>query len=69
MGSMWLWNHRHFLVLIVITIQEQFLVVLLAIVDAQYRFVYVDAGSNGRIGDSSIWRDSDMLKAILKLDH
>ena len=49
--------------------KNSFSVVLLAIVDAQYRFVYVDAGSNGRIGDSIIWRDSGMLKAILKLDH
>ena len=44
--------------------KNSFSAVLLAIVDAQYRFVYMDAGSNGRIGDSTIWRDSNMLKAI-----
>lgn len=30
-------------------------VVLLALVDAQLRFIYVDGGTNGRVSDSGVW--------------
>jgi len=30
-------------------------VVLLALVDAQLRFIYVDVGTNGRVSDSGVW--------------
>lgn len=44
--------------------KECFSVVLLAVVDAQLRFMYVDVGANGRISDSGIWKNCT-LKAHL----
>ncbi|KAK3916294.1 Inclusion body clearance protein iml2, partial [Frankliniella fusca] len=32
-----------------------FSIVLLALVDAHLRFIFVDVGTNGRIGDSGVW--------------
>ena len=41
-----------------------FSVVLLALVDANYRFLYVDVGASGRCGDAGIFADSSLKKAI-----
>ncbi|KAE8740687.1 hypothetical protein FOCC_FOCC013779 [Frankliniella occidentalis] len=38
----------------------QFSIVLLAIVDAGLRFIYVDVGTNGRIGDKGVWNKCSM---------
>jgi len=46
--------------------KDYFSVVLLAVVDAQLRFIYVDVGTNGRINDTGIWNKCS-LKA--HLDH
>lgn len=35
--------------------KDSFSIVLLAVVDAQLRFMYVDVGTNGRISDFGIW--------------
>ncbi|XP_018398799.1 PREDICTED: putative nuclease HARBI1 [Cyphomyrmex costatus] len=35
--------------------KETFSIVLLALVDAQLRFIFVDVGTNGRISDRGIW--------------
>lgn len=45
--------------------KDSFSVVLLAIVDAHLRFIYVDVGTNGRISDSGIWNKCT-IKAHLK---
>ena len=42
-----------------------FSIVLLAVVDAQLRFIYVDIGTNGRVSDSGIWNKST-LKALIE---
>lgn len=44
--------------------KDSFSVVLLAVVDAQLRFIYVDIGTNGIISDTGIWNKSS-LKAHL----
>jgi hypothetical protein len=41
-----------------------FSIVLLALVDADYKFIYVDVGCNGRIGDSGVFRNSSLSKAL-----
>lgn len=38
--------------------------VLMAIVDANYKFVFIDVGINGRIGDAGIWMRSDLRRDI-----
>lgn len=39
-------------------------VVLFAIVDAHYRFLYIDVGTNGRMNDAHIWKKSTFCKAL-----
>ena len=41
-----------------------FSVVLLALVEANYKFIYVDVGCNGRISDGGVYRNSSLSKAI-----
>jgi len=40
-------------------------IVLLALVDAQLRFIYVDVGANGRACDRGIWNRSSLKAALL----
>jgi len=37
---------------------------LLAVVDSQYRFLYVDAGCQGRIGDAGVFANSTLCTAL-----
>ncbi|XP_046408436.1 putative nuclease HARBI1 [Ischnura elegans] len=39
-------------------------IVLLALVDAQYKFLFADVGCNGRISDGGVYRDSVLSEAI-----
>ena len=41
-----------------------FSVVLLALVDANCKFMYVDVGCNGRISDGGVYGSSSLSKAI-----
>ena len=41
-----------------------FSVVLLALVVAIYKFIFVDVGCNGRISDGGVYRNSSLSKAI-----
>ena len=41
-----------------------FSIVLLALVDANYKFIYVDIGCNGRISDGGVFRNSSLSAAI-----
>ena len=37
-------------------------VILLAVVDSEYKFVYADVGAEGRASDSRIWKDSAFFR-------
>ena len=39
-------------------------IVLLALVDANYRFLYIDVGCNGSVSDGGVFRDTSLAKAI-----
>ena len=41
-----------------------FSIVLLAVVDARYRFLYIDVGCNGRISDGGVFNRSTLAQAI-----
>ena len=41
-----------------------FSIVLLALVDANYKFIYVYIGCNGRISDGGVFRNSSLSTAI-----
>ena len=42
---------------------KKFRFVLLALLDANYKFIYVDVGCNGRISDGGVYCNSSLLKA------
>ncbi len=46
-------NYKHF-----------FSVLLLALVDANYKFIYVDVGAAGRAGDAGVYGESSLKKAL-----
>jgi hypothetical protein len=39
-------------------------VFLMALVDSNYNFIYVDAGCNGRVSDGGVFRNSSLSSAI-----
>ena len=41
-----------------------FSIALLALVDANYKFIHVDIGCNGRISDGRVFRNSSLSTAI-----
>ena len=44
--------------------KHSFSIVLLAIVDANYRFVYTDIGCNGRISDGGVYQNCNLARAL-----
>ena len=38
--------------------KKTYRVILFALVDADYRFVFIDVGSNGRVNDGAVFRNS-----------
>ena len=41
-----------------------FSIVLLGLVDADYKFIYIDVGCNGRISDGGVFRNASLSKAL-----
>ncbi len=41
-----------------------FSIILLAIVDADYRFIYVQSGAPGRCADSGLFKECDLFMAL-----
>ena len=46
-------NYKHF-----------FSIVLMAVVDSNYRFLYCDVGANGREADGGVWGNTDLAKDL-----
>ena len=44
--------------------KSSFIIVLLALVDADYKFLYVDVGCNGRLSNSGVFRSSSLSNAL-----
>ena len=44
--------------------KDTFSIVSLALVDAKYKFIYVDIGCNGRISDGGVYRNSSLSAAL-----
>ena len=44
--------------------KHSFSIVLLAVVDANYKFIYVDIGCNGRVSDGGVFRNCNLFTAM-----
>lgn len=44
--------------------RDFFSVILMTLVDAEYNFMYVSIGGNGRAGDAEIWAECNLKRAI-----
>ena len=44
--------------------KHNFSIVLLALVDAEYKFIYVDVGCNGRISDGGVFKNCSLSRAL-----
>lgn len=44
--------------------KHNFSIVLLALVDAEYKFIYVDVGCNGRVSDGGVFKNCSLSKAL-----
>ena len=44
--------------------KHTFSIVLLAIIDADYRFIYTDVGCNGRISDGGVFKNCSLYRAL-----
>lgn len=62
MGSTLLFNNQLIQALSSSTITT--FLVLFAMVDANYKFIYIDVGAAGRAGDAGVFADSALNKAL-----
>jgi hypothetical protein len=46
--------------------KHTFSVILLALVDAQYRFLFIDTGSQGRCSDARVFAESELNHALMR---
>lgn len=49
--------------------KNNFSIVLLALVEADCRFLYVVVGRNGRVSDGGVFRDSTISRALATIDQ
>jgi hypothetical protein len=62
MGNLWCYSVHEILPVNTLTIKKTFSIVLFALVDAKYKFMFVDAGYQGRIADSGVFTNTELYK-------
>jgi hypothetical protein len=64
MGNMWCYSVQEILPLNTLTTKYTFSILLFAVVDAHYNFVYVVAGYQGRISESGVFTSTELYKKL-----
>jgi len=62
MGNIWCYNVQEILLVNTLTTNNTFSIVLFALVDANYKFMFVDVGSQGRIADNGVVTNTELYK-------
>jgi len=63
MGNIWCYSVQEILPVNTLTTKNTFSIVLVALVDAHYKFMFVDAGYQGRIADSGVVTNTELYKS------
>ena len=64
MGKVWCYSVQETVPVNTCNYKNAFSIVLFALVDANYNFVFVDAGCQGRISDSGVFTNTELYKKL-----
>jgi hypothetical protein len=62
MGNIWRYSVEEILPVNTLTTKNTLSIVLFALVDVNYEFMFVDAGCQGRIADSGVFTNTELYK-------
>jgi hypothetical protein len=62
MGNIWCDSVQEILPVNTLTTKSTFSIVLFTLVDANYKFMFIDAGYQGRIADSGVFTNTELYK-------
>ena len=64
MGNLWCCSVQEIVPVNTFSYKNAFSIVLFALVDANYNFMFVDAGCQGRISDSGVFTNTELYKKL-----
>jgi len=64
MGNMWCYSVQEIVPVNTLTTKMPSVFLLFALVDANYNFMFVDVGCQGRISDSGVFTNTELYKKL-----